>query len=239
MARDYAKSRHRRHAPPPSRLRWLFLGLAVGIGIATFTSWKDVFLHGLSNRRAAMQASAARHTQKIEHEKDARIRTKHPRFDFYTELPKMKVPAGNNSVAKPVQIKVLPEAPVKPLDQAEKHLLGQVPDVTPTEPVSNVIAPPVAEASPSEHKPVPIEDKSTPEVSPVAKSDYRIMVASYSNLREAETDRASLVMQGLDPHIRQQHGKFMLWLGPYSAESEATPIIRELQKLSYTAKLIS
>lgn len=206
MARDYAKHRtsnrsrksnHSRKSGKSSRIIWLLFGIGLGALFSGFGYIKNHTSTALKDKISSIKQLS------LAHPNEAKKSAAKPHFDYYTELPKMKVWVPDhketaNTAAKP------PMPSIKDKEQSSIQN-DKVADATLNE--TTTIAPTAQEKTASHTE---------------NKARYMLQVASLTNSDQADQLKAQLILLGYDVIINQQQGKNRVLVGPFASSQAAT-----------------
>ncbi|MGE3919788.1 MAG: SPOR domain-containing protein, partial [Gammaproteobacteria bacterium] len=200
---------------------WLFTILALGLFV--------VGLYYLHERKSINQppllstihhkTKVKPHTIKSKAHKMKELTESEPRFDFYTELPKMKVWVPN---AKEHETHSTPKAP--PLLNSNEPVNVSKTETSPTEPVKAV--------SSESIKPIAAETENKTISTKAPEKKYVVQVASLENTKQIDQLKAQLSLLGFRVNITDvtlnKKSMHRVWIGPFSSINDALKAQKDL-----------
>ena len=236
MTRDYAKSTYNQRGRGATRIIHLLLGIMIGLAIAGTMYWckeHSVWWHQVEKLEAKatqvvtvkpnvnekVKPSTSTETEK--NNKNSEKKTHdielpdQPHFDFYTELPKMKVDIGEEKPVTKISSKAHSE---KKTVQHTKNVVAKIAGMLSIGDADDEVA-----SSIQQHV-----------VKPSAEHHYILQVASFSDFNEADRIKAQLSLLGFDVALKAIHTSdgsyFRVWIGPFEDQAKALLAQRKLQR---------
>ena len=149
-------------------------------------------------------------------------------FDFYKLLPKTVVAVGEPAPPPPKKAPPARRPPTRTTPALSASLRTSPAPATPTPATPPPVTPPAASPTPRE----PAASAAAPAAS-LQGARYRIQTGSFREKGEADRLRASLILEGMDSHIRTTRTASGTWhrvmVGPYDDRTAAERVNARLR----------
>jgi cell division protein FtsN len=201
----------------------LFIGIALGLGLAAAAAWY-VMKSGNPYQPATAAASRDSGKEPARTAKSEPATSDKPRFDFYKILPSGEDPKATPKPAdKPVAEKAPAEKVPPEKSPAPDKAVAKLEDRPATAPPDKAAAPEKVARAPESAAP--------------AKPAERLWLqaGSFTNEGDAENMKAQLALTGLEPNVQQatlpdKSVRYRVRLGPYASVDEMNRVKADLTK---------